>query len=92
MSRTKEILCYERFVSLFEPSHYPREKIAQWATYAFCRKICFPSIYSTSFQKNMIILYLALIRQEGLIMEEENSKLSKRDKKSMKHILLKELN
>jgi len=92
MKKVKEITCYERFVSLFEPSHYPREKIMQWATYAFCRMICFRSLYGSSFQKNMIILYLALIRQEALIMEEKQSDLSNQEKKEMKHILMKELN
>jgi len=40
----------------------------------------------------MIILYLALIRQEALIMEEKQSDLSNQEKKEMKHILMKELN
>jgi hypothetical protein len=40
----------------------------------------------------MIILYLALIRQEALIMEEKQSDLSNNEKKEMKNILLKELN
>jgi hypothetical protein len=92
MNPNKEILCYEKFVSLFNPSRYSLEKQIGWATVILCRLLCSPTPRNERFVINIIILYLSLTNPGSFkTVESRERPLSNKEKKQMKRILEMEL-
>jgi hypothetical protein len=101
MKSSLENACYRKFISLFSPSPYPPEKRIRWATYLYCRLLCYPEKRSRRnprfyaiFHTNLSILYLAFMNDLKRDRERNShlpGTLTPSQRKQMKRILRQEL-
>lgn len=80
---------YEDFISLFAPSQYSDNKRKKWATYLFSRFVCSKLINDKLFEKNIIILYLSLVKDRKEPIGTDIKDLDPKKKSKVKSILWK---